>query len=105
MNTLGKIFATIIVFLGAFLVSLLQTEIIISLSKLYGLSFIYQFSFTQIYGTLLVVGIAKYKLDNSKSEEKQYSERIKEGFVGLITSAILLLFIWFVSYLFYFMMP
>ena len=103
METLGKIFAFLIVLFSAFLVSLLQTHVILSLSELYKLSFITQFSFVQVFGLLLIFGIAKFKIDSSKSEDKPYSEKLKDGIVNVITGAIMLLILWGLSTVMYYL--
>lgn len=98
METLGKIFAFLIVLFIAVLVSFLQTYIIISMAGMYELSFITKLSFMQVFGIMLIIGLVKYKNSEGKSEET-FSDLMKKGLENALSSCVSYLIMWGIAYL------
>ena len=98
METLGKIFAFLIVLFIALLVSFLQTYIIISIAGMYDVSFITKLSFMQVFGLMLILGLVKYKKSESQSEDN-FSELMKKGLSNALSACASYLLMWGMSYL------
>ena len=98
MQTLGKIFAFIIVLFIAVLVSFLQTHIIISMAGMYELSFITKLSFMQVFGLMLILGLAKYKHSESKSKDT-FTELMSKWLSNALSNCVSYLLMWGIAYL------
>lgn len=97
METLGKIFAFILVLFVATLISFLQTYIIISIAGMYDLTFITKASFMQVFGLMLILSLAKHK--NEKSNEETFSDVLKKGLTNALSSCVSYLLMWGIAYL------
>lgn len=100
MKNLGL--AVLVLILGT-LLGLLGTKIILSVSTLYGLTFLVELGFVKLYGLLSVVGIVLHKskdFDDSSSEE----ERISIAFKGILTKTCLYLLFWGLSFLMFYIL-
>ncbi len=97
MNALGHITVFIIVAVLATLSSILGVYILLSIANLYSLSFITQFSFAQIYGGWIVLGILSYKHKETKEEadDDVYIKAINRAF----STAFYYLVAWGVAFL------
>ena len=100
METLGKITVVAIIIAGAFLAALLNAYVILSVSKLYQLSFITQFSFIQVYGILAVLSFVKYKYKKSEPNE-DFTDAMTKSFTELLTSVCVTLLGWGLSFIAY----
>lgn len=98
METLGKIFAFIIVLFIAVLVSFFQTYIIISIAGMYELSFITKLSFMQVFGLMLILGLVKYKRSESKSEDP-FTESMSKVLSNALPNCVSYLLTWGIAYL------
>ena len=98
METLGKIFAFIIVLFISVLVSFLQTYIIISIAGMYELSFITKLSFMQVFGLMLILVLVKYKRSESKSEDT-FTESMSKGLSNALSNCVSYLLMWGIAYL------
>ena len=98
METLGKIFAFIIVLFIAVLVSFLQTYIIISIAGMYELSFITKLSFMQVFGLMLILVLVKYKRSESKSEDT-FTESMSKVLSNALSNCVSYLLMCGIAYL------
>lgn len=101
MENLGKTIAFLLLMGCSVLLQLLLAYIILSISTLYGVSFISQLTFTQVFGTLIIISLVRYR--KTKTEEKDLGEVFLEGSVGLLTNLFLYLFVWGFAFLTYYM--
>ena len=99
MEILGKLFLFIIAIVLGFFVSLLGTQVILSVATLYKLTFITQFSFIQIYGVLCIWGLITYK--HQKDEENKEDNWFSTLFEGIFSKIFFLLIVWGFSFLTY----
>lgn len=84
-----------------FVISLLEAHVILSIASLYTLDFVSRFSFVQVFGIILVFGIIKYTYKKEDSEDVDFSQKMKDSAVRLMTNLLVLLVSWglaFVSY-------
>lgn len=99
METLGKFTIVVIVILLSFLLGLLGVYVIISVATLYKLAFITQFSFVQIYGIWILLGLFTYKYN--KEESKDFLESMIESFTDIFARLLSILIIWSLSFIIY----
>jgi hypothetical protein len=102
METLGKITVVAIIIAGAFLAALLNAYVILSVSNLYQLSFITQFSFIQVYGILAVISLAIFKYKKEDSSDGDFTEKMTKAFTELLTVVCTSLLGWGFSFLAYY---
>lgn len=100
MENIGKTLAFFAIMACSVLLQLLLTYIILSISTLYGISFISQLTFTQVFGTLIIISLVRYR--KTKTEEKELGDVFLEGFVGLLSNTLLYLFVWGFAFLTYY---
>lgn len=100
MENFGKFIAILMLLACSVLLQLFVTHVILSISGLYGLTFITQFSFVQIFGTLIVISIVRYRY--TKTENKDLGEIFLEGSSGLLTNLFTYLFVWGMAFLTYY---
>ena len=98
METLGKIFAFIIVLFIAVLVSFLQTYIIISIAGMYELSFITKLSFMQVFGFMLIFSLVKFKKSETTSDQT-FSDVMTKSLSNTLTGVFSYLTMWGIAYL------
>jgi len=103
MENLGKLFLAIILIVCGFMLSLLSTYIIVNISDLFEIPYLKDFTFIQILGLCLVIGIIKYKpkSKSEKSEDKKFTDSLLEGFFSLIDITFFYLLAWGITYLTY----
>jgi hypothetical protein len=101
METIGKLTVFIVFIICAFFSGLLNTHIILDISNLYELKFITQFSFVQVYGVIILIGIITYKKQKKEEKEYDFAESMVKGFSELFTKIIGVLCIWGLSYITY----
>jgi len=99
MENLGKAFLAIILIACGFLLSMLSTYIIVDLADLFAIPQLKDFSFLQVFGLCIIIGIIKYKPDTKSKEEKSFSGSLLEGFIKLFGSAIFYLLAWGITYI------
>lgn len=80
---------------ASFLVSILGVYITLSVANLYSLSFITSFSFAQIYGAWIIIGILSHKYKKSETSEIPY----KDAFERLSNQALFYLIAWGLAFL------
>jgi hypothetical protein len=98
---LGKSVIFILLLIIAFFECLLEVYVILSISKIYHLNFILQYTFVQLFGIMILVSLLKYTF--KKSEETDFYESMKKSFTGELTYAIVFLTAWgfaFIGYYF-----
>jgi hypothetical protein len=87
MKTLGEFLGHITLFtlvvMTSLTVSFFGVYVVLSLAHLYSLSFITQFSFVQMYGIWLIVGLFtyRYKIIKKDNTEELYSKALKSVFI------------------------
>ena len=98
MQTLGKFFAFLIAFFISVLFSFLETYIIISIAGMYGVDFITNLSFMQVFGAIFIFSLVAYNGTNNKKEEK-FDEMIKRILTNILTRLFTYLALWGIAYL------
>lgn len=101
MENLGKITLMIIAVVCSFLTGLLGTYVIISIANLFKLTFITQFSFVQIYGVWLIIGLFRYRYKKPEPEKKEFSVSMLESFTQIFVNIIIILITWGSSFIAY----
>jgi hypothetical protein len=98
METLGKIFTSLIMLFMIILVVFLQTYIIISIAGMYKLYFITNLSFMQVFGIMLIFKLGTYQDSGRKSKDTSFNT-IKNGFESILSTYISYLLMWLIAYL------
>lgn len=101
METLGKFTLILIVVACSFLTGLLGTYVIISIANLFKLTFITQFSFVQIYGAWVIIGLIRYRYKKPDSEKKEFTDSMLESFGQIFANVLVILITWGSSYIAY----
>jgi len=106
METLGKFTVIVLVIVSAFLLSLFLSYVILSIANLYQLSFITQFSFVQVFGTTLIIGLLKYtyKKPEENKKEKSFGDIMIESGSALLTTGFTTLWVWGIAFLAYYIL-
>ena len=102
MENLGKTLAFVLLLVCGVLLQLLLTHIILSISILYGITFITQLTFAQVFGTLIIISLVRYR--KTKTEEKDFGEVFLEGSKGILSNLLLYLMIWGFSFITYYIL-
>lgn len=101
MKTLGYIFLFLIAVVFAFCVALLQTYVILDVSRLFDLKFITEnLTYLQIYGTIGIINLIKFKV-SKKESDNTIDAAFGKMFGNVFTSAIYCLLSWGFLYLAY----
>lgn len=100
MENFGKTVAFLLLIVCGVLLQLFLSHVILSISTLYGITFISQLKFSQIFGTLIIIGLVRYR--KVPEESKDFGEAFLEGCKGVLTNLFLYLFIWGFSFLTYY---
>lgn len=103
MKPLLKITSVIIVLVLSFFTGLLGAYVFIQIANLFGLDFIAQFSFVQIYGILILISILGYKYEKSGPEES-FSETMVGLFFTVFARAAIILLTWGLSFIAYYIL-
>jgi hypothetical protein len=98
MENLGRITLFLIVLVAAVLMSLFSASVIISIATLYGIKFILDMSFLQVFGLSVIINIAQYKYKDEKSDE-DFTELMKSSANKLVNSVLYLLITWGMAFL------
>lgn len=98
MKKLGKLTFLVLMIAAGFLTSLLAAKAVISIANLYQISFITCLSFIQVYGTLLVISILKYRQSKPNKEEEPFEEVLANGFMAVLNKIIFILLSWGLSF-------
>jgi len=103
MKNLGKIFLTLILIVGSFLVGLLSTHVVLSIAFLFQLGFITQFSFIQLYGIFIIIDMIMItlKINGEKDKDVSYSDKLVIPFTNLLTKITVVCVVWGFAYLAY----
>ncbi len=99
-NAIKTIVFLILICIG-FIVELLTAKVILSLSYLYEIDFITQFSFLQIYGLLIIFSLAEYKY-KKQDADKEFMETVSDSINSIFTKTVVLLFGWGVGFIAYY---
>ena len=100
MENLGKVTLFIISLVCSFLVSILQSHIVLSIAGLYQLEFVTKFTFIQIFGILILIDLVKYTYKKSVTEENEASF-INKMIEPLISRLLLVLLVWGIAFVAY----
>ena len=102
MEKLGKFLTKVLVFVLVLVtiiaMGFLETQIVISLSRMFDVQFILNLSFMQVFGIIGILGIVTYK--HVKTEEnKEFYEIAADVFSRAASKAVSFLFLWFIFWL------
>lgn len=98
MKSFGILVGVIALIALSFLSSLLGAHVLLSIAGLYGLSFITNFSFVQIVGLLIIIGILKFKYKKSETEDNS-GEFLTEGLTAVVSTTVFYLLTWGLAFL------
>jgi hypothetical protein len=99
MKTLVQVLIMAIFLVIGVAMTLIITHIVLSISNLYNITFITQFSEAQIFGAIVVYSIIDYKY--RKTEEQTYTEIVTDGIVGVLSRLFIYLLAWGLAFLSY----
>jgi len=103
MKNMIKLIVIALAFIISFLVGLLGVKVILSLSALYQLHFITDFSFVQVYGIWMLVSIIRFRYEpDEKNGEKDFSKILLKAFMKVAANLAMILFSWGIGYLAYY---
>lgn len=100
MENLGKVTLFLVVIITAFLTSLLGAYVVLSISNLYNLSFITNFTFVQVFGAISLIHILAYKYKKS-DKDNPFTDVAKQASLEIATKVLFLLFSWGIAFLSY----
>jgi len=100
MENLGRITLMIILLICSFLIALLKTYVIISVSHLYQLCFITQFSFVQVYGVIALITLISYRY--KKNKDIEFKVAYMKAISGLISTVLFILLSWGITCIAYY---
>lgn len=100
METLGKFTLFVLLVILSFLTGLFGTYIVLSIAQLFKLAFITQFSFVQLYGIWIIIGLIKFKYIKSNPDET-FSESMAKLFAIVFVNAGTILLTWGMSFVAY----
>lgn len=96
MKNLGLLFLGIIL---ALLLGLLGTKAILSVSTLFGLSFIAELGFLKIYGLASIINLLLFKDTDLEDEDKTTDEKVKNIYNRILNKTLVVLIFWGMSFL------
>lgn len=100
MENLGKVTLLLVVIVAAFLTTLLGAHVVLSISNLYNISFITNFTFVQVFGVISLIHIIAYKYKKS-DKDKTFTDVAKQGASEIATKTLFLLLSWGLAFLSY----
>lgn len=100
MENLGKVDLFIIALVCSFLVSILQSHVVLSIAGLYKIDFVTQFTFIQIFGIILLFELLRYRYTITTSEEEQKSY-VSKMTLPLLNRLLYVLLAWGLAFVFY----
>ena len=96
MKNLGLLFLG---FILALLLGLLGTKAILSVSTLFGLSFIAELGFLKIYGLASIINLLLFKGTDLEDEDKTTDEKVKNIYSKILNKTLVVLIFWGMSFL------
>jgi len=81
-------------------VGLLGTKVILSVSSLFGLTFLAELGFLKLYGLLSIIQLVSYK-DKDSEDDSSEDEKVGKLFKRIGTRTFLFLVFWGLSFLMY----
>jgi len=100
MKNLGL---SVLALLLSVLLGLLGTTIVLSVSSLFGLTFLAELGFVKLYGLISIFQIVNYK-DKDSDDDLSEDERVNKAFYRVFLKAFLFLTFWGLSFLMYYIL-
>ena len=97
MKNLGLLVLALI--LSVF-VGLLGTKVVLSVSTLFGLTFLAELGFLKLYGLMSIISLVLYK-DKDSDDDSSDDEKVSKAFSRVILKVFLYLIFWGLSFLMY----
>ena len=101
MSGFGKLLLVIIMFMITFFVGLLQVYVVLSIATLYALTFITQYSFLQILGLLIIIGLIKYEYKKSEDSNLKFSDAAIASITRILTDLTVILTVWGLAFIYH----
>lgn len=100
MKNLGLL---VLALLLSVLLGLLGTAVVLSVSSLFGLTFLAELGFVKLYGLISIFQIVNYK-DKDSEDDLSEDERVNKAFYRVFLKAFLFLTFWGLSFLMYYIL-
>ena len=100
MKNLGLL---VLVLVLSVLLGLLGTTVVLSVSSLFGLTFLAELGFVKLYGLISIFQIVNYKYKDSDDDLSE-DERVNKAFYRVFLKAFLFLTFWGLSFLMYYIL-
>jgi hypothetical protein len=100
MKNLGLLVLALVL---SVLLGLLGTTVVLSVSSLFGLTFLAELGFVKLYGLISIFQIVNYK-DKDSEEDLSEDERVNKAFYRVFLKAFLFLTFWGISFLMYYIL-
>lgn len=100
MKNLGLLVLALVL---SVLLGLLGTTVVLSVSSLFGLTFLAELGFVKLYGLISIFQIVNYK-DKDSEDDLTEDERVNKTFGRVFLKAFLYLFFWGLSFLMYYIL-
>ena len=100
MKNLGLLVLALVL---SVLLGLLGTTVVLSVSSLFGLTFLAELGFVKLYGLISIFKIVNYK-DKDSDGDLSEDERTNKAFYRVFLKAFLYLFFWGISFLMYYIL-
>lgn len=100
MKNLGLL---VLALLLSVLLGLLGTTVVLSVSSLFGLTFLAELGFVKLYGLISIFQMVNYK-DKDSEEDLSEDERVNKAFYRVFLKAFLFLTFWGLSFLMYYIL-
>ena len=100
MKNLGLL---VLALLLSVLLGLLGTTVVLSVSSLFGLTFLAELGFVKLYGLISIFQIVNYKYKDSDDDLSE-DERVNKAFYRVFLKAFLFLTFWGLSFLMYYIL-
>jgi hypothetical protein len=100
MKNLGLLVLALVL---SVLLGLLGTTVVLSVSSLFGLTFLAELGFVKLYGLISIFQIVNYK-DKDSDDDLTEDERVNKAFYRVFLKAFLFLTFWGLSFLMYYIL-
>ena len=100
MKNLGLLVLALVL---SVLLGLLGTTVVLSVSSLFGLTFLAELGFVKLYGLISIFQIVNYKNKDSDDDLSE-DERVNKAFYRVFLKAFLFLTFWGFSFLMYYIL-
>ena len=100
MKNLGLLVLALVL---SVLLGLLGTTVVLSVSSLFGLTFLAELGFVKLYGLISIFQIVNYK-DKDSDDDLSEDERVNKAFYRVFLKAFLFLTFWGLSFLMYYIL-